>query len=121
MLDKNIMQAAMQPYVKLVRSNLELLTTFSTSPEVTAQAAASAQSLLQQGQESAAGLMQSNAFAQLVQGTLKNYTEFLTEVGQVGKDMLVRGQAAMTRQVQETSERIVEVSKAGKRGVHQIG
>ena len=117
----DIMQTAMQPYIKLVQGNLELVAKLSTSPEALAQAAAVAQSLLQPGPESAARLMQSNVFMQLVQGMLKNYTEFLTEVGQVGKDMLAQGQAAMTRQVQEISERIVEGSKPGKRGVQQIG
>jgi hypothetical protein len=117
----DIMQSAMQPYLKLVQANLELLTKFSTSPEVVAQAAASAQSLLQQGQESAANLVQSNAFAHLVQGMLKNYTEFLTELGQISMAMLTQGQAAMLRQVQEASEQVVEAaSKAGKRGLRQV-
>ena len=69
----DIMQTAMQPYLKLVQANLGLLTKFSSSPEVVAQAAASAQSLLQQGQESAAGILQSKAFAQLAQGMLNKY------------------------------------------------
>jgi len=121
MLDNNIMQAAMQPYVKLVRSNLELLTTFSASPEVLVQAAESAQSLLRQGQESAAGLVHSKAFAQLTQGMLKNYTEFLTEVGQVGVGMLSEGQAALLRQVQGASEKVAEeASPPGKRGVRRV-
>lgn len=38
-MQDNAMQAAMQPYVKLVQTNLELLVRFSTSPEVAAQAA----------------------------------------------------------------------------------
>jgi hypothetical protein len=117
----NIMQTAMQPYLKLVQANLTLLGRFSTSPEVVAQAAANAQSLLQQGQESAAGLVQSNAFAQLVQGMLKNYTEFLTEVGQAGVAMLAQGQAAMLCQVREASEQVVEASQTGKRGVQRVG
>jgi hypothetical protein len=49
--------------------------------EVVAQAAASAQSLLQQGQESAAGILQSKAFAQLAQGMVKNHTEARTCLG----------------------------------------
>ena len=117
----DLMQTAMQPYLKLVKANLGLLTTYSSTPEVMAQAAASAQSLLQQGHESAANLVQSKAFAQLAQGMLQNYTEFLTEVGQAGMEMLAQGQAAMLRQVQGASEQVVETSQTGKRGVQQIG
>lgn len=117
----DIMQTAMQPYIKLVRANLELLTKFSTSPEVMVQASASAQSLLQQGQESAAGLVQSNAFAQLVQGMLKNYTEFLTEVGQAGMAMLTQGQASMVHQAQEGSEQVVEALQTAKRDLRKVG
>ena len=117
----DIMQTAMQPYLKLVQGNLELLTKFSTSPEVVAQAAASAQSLLRQGRESAASLMQSNAFAQLVQGMLKNYTEFLTELGQVGKALLTQGQAAMVRQVHDAAGQAVGASQTGRRSLRQVG
>ena len=120
-MTEGIMQSALQPYLRLVQSNLELLTRFSTSPEVAAQAAASARSLLQQGQESAASLMHSNAFAQLVQGMLKNYTEFLTELGQMGMILLTQGQAMMMRQVQEASEQVVEASRTAKRGLRQAG
>jgi len=118
----DLMQTAMQPYLKLVQGNLGLLTRFSSSPEVVAQAAASAQSLLRQGQESAVGILYSNAFAQLAQGMLQNYAEFLTELGQAGMDLLAQGQAALLRQVQGTSEQVVEeASQAGERGVRQVG
>lgn len=106
-MQDNIMQTAMQPYVKLVQSNMELLAKFSTSPEVAGQTAATAQSLLQRGQEATANLMQSNAFAQLAQGMLQNYVEFLTEVGQSSAALLTQGQAAMTEQVRAATEKAV--------------
>lgn len=112
-MQDNIMQAAMQPYIKLVQANLELMAKFSTSPEMAAQFAAMTQSLLRQAGESGSGLMQSGALAQLAQGMLQNYTTFLTEVGQSGMAMLAQGQAAMTRQVQEASGKVLGGSKAG--------
>ena len=119
-MQDNILQTAMQPYIKLVQANMELLAKFSTSPDVISQAAASAQSFLQQGQESGSSLVQSKAFAQLVQGMLKNYTEFLTEVGQTGMAMLAQGQAAMTRQMQEASEQVMDAaSQTAKRGARR--
>jgi hypothetical protein len=126
-MQDNIMQTAMQPYIKLVQSNMELLAKFSMSPEVVAQAAAGAQSLLQQGQDSGSNLlqsgsnlMQSRAFAQLVQGMLKNYTEFLTDVGQTGMTLLAQGQAAMTRQIQEASEQVMDAAtQTGKRAARK--
>ena len=119
-MSDDIMQIATRPYIKLVQANLEVSTKFLTSPEVAAQAAANVQRLLQQGQESAASLVQSNAYAQWVQGMLKNYTEFLTELGQAGMAMLTQGQAAMMRQVQEASEQVVEASQTGKRALRQV-
>ena len=120
-MQDNILQTAMQPYIKLVQANMELLSKFSTSPDVMSQAAASAQSFLQQGQESGSSLVQSKAFAQLVQGMLKNYTEFLTEVGQASVAMLTQGQAAMMQQVQEVSGKVLAASQGAKRGGRHAG
>jgi hypothetical protein len=42
-----------------------------------------------------------------MQGMLKNYTEFLAELGQGSMVMLSQGQAAMTRQMQDAGNGIV--------------
>jgi len=133
-MQDNIMQTATQPYIKLVQANMELLAKFSMSPEAISQAAAGAQSLQQQGKDagssflqsgssllqSGSNLVQSRAFAELVQGMLKNYTEFLTDVGQTGMAMLAQGQAAMTRQMQEASEQVMDAaSQTAKRGARR--
>jgi hypothetical protein len=97
-----------QPFVKLAQANMELLARFSTSPEVTAQASANASKLFQQSSESAMKLMQSGAFAYLMQGMLKNYTEFLTELNQSGMAMLSQGQAAMTEQLQKATNGVID-------------
>ena len=59
---QDVIQAQMQPFFKLAQANMDLLTRFSTSPEVTAQATANASQLFQQATESAMKLMQSGAF-----------------------------------------------------------
>jgi hypothetical protein len=87
-MQDNVMQTALQPFIKLTQANMDLLTKFSMSPE---------------------------AIPQLMQGMLKNYTEFMTEVGQSGMAALAQGQAAMMRQVQEASETVVDASEARAR------
>lgn len=118
MQDK-LMQAQTQPFVKLAQANMDLLTRFSTSPEVTAQAGANASQWFQQASESAMKLMQSGAFAHMMQGMLKNYTEFLTELGQGGMAMLSQGQAAMNRQVQEATNGVIDATDTRGRRVRQ--
>jgi hypothetical protein len=98
-MQDNLVQAQLQPFVNLVQANMDLLTRFSTSPEITAQASANASQFFQQASESAMKLMQSGAFAQVMQGMLKNYTEFLMELSQSGMAVLSQGQSVMSRQV----------------------
>ena len=114
-----LMQYQTQPFVKLAQANMDLLTRFSTSPEVTAQASASASQLFQQASESAMKIMQSGAFAHLMQGMLKNYTEFLSELSQSGMAMLNQGQAAMTQQLQDVTRGVIDATQASGRRVRQ--
>jgi uncharacterized protein YjgD (DUF1641 family) len=118
-MQDHLMQAQTQPFVKLAQANMDLFTRFSTSPEVTAQASANASQMFQQASESAMKLMQSGAFAHMMQGMLKNYTEFLTEVSQSGMAMLSQGQAAMTRQVQDATNGVVDATDAAYRRARQ--
>ena len=111
-MQDTLMQAQVQPFVKLAQANMELFTRFSTSPEVAAQTSANAGQLFQQASGSAMKLMQSGAFTQMMQGMLKNYTEFLTELSHSGMAMLSQGQAAMTRQVQEATDNVIDATDA---------
>lgn len=104
------MQVQSQPFIKLTQSNVALLTRFSLSPEVTAEATANAGQLFQQACESAMKLAQSGAFSQLTQGMLKNYTEFLAECGQSGMAWMLQGPAALTRQMQDAANGAVEAA-----------
>jgi len=109
-MQANVMQVQAQPFVKLARANMDLLARFSTSSEVTSQATANVSQFFQQASESATKLMQSGAFAHLMQGMLKNYTEFLTELSQSGMAIMSQGQAALTRQVQEATNEVINAT-----------
>jgi hypothetical protein len=116
-MQDNVMQVQAQPFVKLAQANMELLTRFYSSPEVTSQATANASQMFQQASESAMKLMQSGAFAHVVQGMLKNYTEFMTELGQSGMALMSQGQAALMNQAEEASQGVVDAADIrGRRG-----
>jgi hypothetical protein len=118
MQDK-LMQAQTQPFVKLAQANMDLLAQFSTSPEVTAQASASASQFFQQAGESAMKLIQSGAYAHMMQGMLNNYTEVLTELSQSGMAMVSQSQAAMTRQVHEATNGVIDATDVRGRRARQ--
>lgn len=108
------MQSALQPFVKLVQSNIELLSKFSASPDTLAQAGADLQTLVQQNQETMLKLMQSPALMQLAQGMLRNYTDFMTEVGQQGMTAFSQAQAAMSQQTQQAAETVTAATRRSR-------
>jgi hypothetical protein len=109
------MQAAFQPYVKLVQSNMELLNKYSISPEALSKAMSNAQSLLTPGQGTTVDPAQSQAFAELAQGMIKNYTDFMAEVAKSGVEMLAQGQAALIQQTQEVAENVANAAESRPR------
>jgi hypothetical protein len=115
-VQNDLIPPGMQPFVKLVQNNMALLTRFSMSPEAISQATANAQRVAK-GEAPAVGsdLLQSNALAELMQGMIRNYTEFITELGQSGMAMLAQGQAAMMQKVQDANESVVEATHEGRR------
>ena len=119
-MQDNIIQSAMQPFMKLAQANMELLTRFM-SPETFSHAIANAQKQFQQGQGqgSATNLMQSNPFAELMQGLLGNYTEFMAEVSQSAMAVLGQSQALMVRGARDASDNVVDASEAASRRTRQ--
>lgn len=111
-MQDNVIQPAMQPFIKLAQANMELLTRFSLSPEAVSQSTMATQNLMQQAQQAAASLFQSNAFAQLTQGMLKNYTEFMTQCSQSAMVSLAQGQAAMVARANEVTGNVVDAAEA---------
>ena len=113
MLDTSAVQSAMQPLQKLAQSNMDLLTKFSGSPEVTSQAMSDVQKLFQQTQESAMKLAQSHAFAEMIQGFIKNYTEFMTDLSQNVMTIASQGQAAFMNQATEATSGAIDATQTG--------
>jgi hypothetical protein len=115
-MQDNAMQAAFQPYVKLVQSNMELLGRYSMSPEAMSQAMANAQNLFKPGSQGVpTNLAQSQAFTELVQGMVRNYTEFMAEVAQSGIALLAQGQATWIQQAQQASEGVANATDGRSR------
>ena len=115
----NVMQVHAQPFLKLAQSNMELLTRFSTSPEVTAQSTADASNLFQQATGSATSLMRSGAYANLMQGMWKNYTDFLTELSRSSMTLMTQGQEALMRQTHDVTAGVVDATEARARRSRQ--
>lgn len=114
-MQSDVMHVQVQPFIKLAQSNMELWTRFSTSSDVTSQMTANASELLQKTSSSATKLMSSGAFAQLVQGMMQNYMDFLGEIGQGSMQMLSAGQAEFARQAQEAASAVIEAPARGRR------
>ena len=107
----NLAQPAwLQPYIKLAQSNIELWYNFSSSPEVMSEATRSVQSFMEQAQASVLHLGQSHAFTSLVQGLIKNYTEFLSDLSQSTYSTMSQGQATWMQQAQEAASNVFDVT-----------
>ena len=50
-----------------------------------------------------------------MQGMLKNYTEFVAELGQSGMALLAQGQAAMLQRAEDASETTAGAQARGRR------
>lgn len=111
-MQDNMIQPAMQPFIKLAQCNMELVTKFSLWPGAVSQSAVSPQNFVQQAQHAAMSLLRPDAFAQLTQGMMKNYTEFLAEWGQTAMATFAQGQAAMISRAQEVTAQGVDVAEA---------
>ena len=108
-------QFAMQPIIKLAQANMELITRFSTSPEVISQAINDAQKLFHQSQESAMKLAHSKAFAGLMEGFIKNYIEFFAEMCHSATAIFSQGQATFMQQANEATSNIMAFDGSVKR------
>ena len=74
---------------------------------------------MEQAQTSATSLARSQSFAALMQGMVKNYTDFLSELGQSTYAMLNQGQATLLQQAQDATDNVVDATDArGRRARH---
>ncbi len=109
MQDSNLMENAIQPFVQLAQSNLELMKNF---PLPEAPSVSSVPNPFLQGPTSTASLLQTNAFLQLMQGAVKNYTEFMVALGQNGMAAVSQTQAGLLREQRGRSGNVVDASEA---------
>jgi hypothetical protein len=116
----NIAQAeVVQPFMKLAQSNMELWSKFSQSPEVMSEATRNMNSFFEQAQTSATSLARSHAFTGLMQGMVKNYTDFVSELTQSAYAMMSQGQATFLQQTQEATAHVIDAADARSRRPRQ--
>jgi hypothetical protein len=90
-------ETLLAPYTKLMRANMDLVSKFATSPEVMSQTLAATQKLADPGRDPAANLFTSNAFSDFLLGFVKNWMEFLTDLGQSTLSLMDQGQEAFLK------------------------
>ncbi|WP_298231452.1 hypothetical protein [uncultured Azohydromonas sp.] len=104
-MSTDLMQPFMAPFTKLAQSNLELFTKFSLSPEVVSQAMTQAQRIFMQQSPATLAPMPvaPNAIADLMMGLMKNYMEFLMELGQGGATLMQQAPTTLAKATQQAT------------------
>jgi hypothetical protein len=102
-MSTDLMQPFMAPFTKLAQSNLDLFTKFSLSPEAVSQAMLQAQRTFLQQSPSAPLQVPPNAIAELMMGLLKNYMEFLMELGQGSAALMQQAPATLAKATQQAA------------------
>lgn len=108
-------QSAIEPFMKLSQSNMELFKKYTLSPEVTSQAMNDVQKLFQQAQDSATKLAQSGAYTELMQGLMKNFSDFWTDFAYSAGNALRKGQAAAVHQTEVATNEVIDATQANVR------
>ena len=115
-MQANIAQTeVIQPFVRLAQANMELLSKFSLSPEMMNEATRTMKNFWEQSQTSTASLARSQSFTGLVQGMMKNYTDFVSDVSQSTYAMMSQGQATFLHQAQEATANVIDATDARTR------
>jgi Tfp pilus assembly ATPase PilU len=117
MQDQETTYFPVQPWMKLMQSNMQLLMQYSMSPDVMSQAMSQWQELVQRSQGTATQLVKSGAFADLIQGMMNNYSQFMSESAQAGMSMLSQTTAAVANRAQQAGAEAVNgsVERHGRR------
>ena len=115
MQSNRVQTEVIQPFVKLTQANMELWSKFSLSSEVMTEATRSMKSLWEQSQTSTASLARSQAFTALMQGMMKNYTDFVSELTQGTYALMSQGQATLLHQAQEAAANVIDATDARTR------
>jgi hypothetical protein len=107
----------LQPVVDLTNANIETLSRFANSREVTELAKDSASKYLGLVQDNMAKVAGSDAFATCLQTTIDNYVRFANDYTKNVYGIVAQGQEFVTRQVEEGNKRLAQVADISGRVV----
>jgi hypothetical protein len=114
---QNAVQATVQPFMKLMQTNMELLNKFTGSLDLSTAAGTHTATQIQAAQDALAKLMQSNAVSNLVQGLMKNYTDFISEFSQQGATLVSQTQETLHQQTREAADHVMDATQSRVRQV----
>jgi hypothetical protein len=117
---QNAVQATIQPFIKLVQANMELLNGFSSSLELSSAASSHTSNPIQQAQENFGKLMQNQAMTTLMQGLLKNYTEFMHEFSQGGMALMTHTHDTLQQQGRAAADHALDATHSRVRHVRSV-
>jgi division protein CdvB (Snf7/Vps24/ESCRT-III family) len=100
----------LQPVVNLTNANIETLSRFANSRDVTELAKDSASTYLELVQDNMAKVTKSDAFATCLQTTIDNYVRFANEYTNNVYGIVAQSQEFVTRQVEEGNKRFAQVA-----------
>jgi hypothetical protein len=107
----------LQPVVDLTNANIETLSRFANSREVTELAKDSASKYFGLVQDNMAKVTGSEAFATCLQMTVDNYVRFANDYTKNVYGIVAQGQEFVTRQVEEGNKRLAQVADISGRAV----
>lgn len=111
------MHNVLEPVVHLTNANIETLSRFANSREVTELAKNSASKYLEVVQDNMAKIAGSDAFATCLRTTIDNYVRFANEYTQSVYGIVSQGQEFVTRQVEEGNRRFAQIADISGRAV----
>jgi hypothetical protein len=112
-----LMYNVLQPVVDFTNANIETLSRFANSREVTELAKDSASKYLELVQDNMAKIARSDAFATCLRTTIDNYIRFANEYTKNVYGIVSQSQEFVTRQVEEGNRRFAQVADISGRAV----
>ena len=106
---------ALQPFMKLMQANMDLLTRYAFSPEAATEAMRNFQAILSPGEDAFSKMAPPQALVGLVQGLTQNYTQFLAEISQTAYGAMFQGPLALMQQMQAAGGNFVDMATRGTR------
>jgi hypothetical protein len=116
----NAVQATAQPFLKLMQANMELLNKFTGSLDLSTPAGSHVANPIQAAQDTLAKMMQSTAVMSLVQGLMKNYSDFITDFGQQGAALLSQTQETLHQQTRAAADHVMDATQSRVRHVRSV-